>query len=159
MLKKIPNDVFFAFAEEELKTNGKVRLRVKGVSMYPLLRDGRDEVLIARFGGGELKKGDIALFRYRKGHILHSFVKKESGFYFMKGINVIGNGEKCRREDILGVVEKIFRECRKNAGGDGFREINPDSLKWKSAVSLRKLRCRLYRIAISVKRFCSPSRT
>ena len=46
MKQQIPNDLFFAWVESELAEGRRVRFRLKGSSMFPLIREGRDEVMI-----------------------------------------------------------------------------------------------------------------
>ena len=41
-MKCIPNDVFFAWVESEIAEGHSVRFRLKGQSMFPLLRNERD---------------------------------------------------------------------------------------------------------------------
>ena len=68
----IPNDVFFENLIDELSTSGSVLLTVKGWSMFPFFRNEKDAVLLRPFNPEEgLRKGDVALFRYRGKYILH----------------------------------------------------------------------------------------
>ena len=47
-MKTIPNDTFFACVEAELAEGRPVRFRLKGNSMYPLLRNGKDVVVLGK---------------------------------------------------------------------------------------------------------------
>ena len=44
-----------------------VTIPVTGTSMLPLLREGRDRVVLTRADTAALKKGDIPLYRRRNG--------------------------------------------------------------------------------------------
>ena len=44
-MKRIANECFFAWVESEIKSGRSVKFRVKGNSMMPLLRNGKDEVV------------------------------------------------------------------------------------------------------------------
>lgn len=68
----IPNDIFFENLLDELEISGHVLLNVKGFSMMPFLRNGKDSVLLAPFDRKrELRRGEIALFRFRDRWIMH----------------------------------------------------------------------------------------
>ena len=46
-MKTLSNDIFFAQVESEIAAGRSVRFKVKGNSMYPLLRNGLDEVTLS----------------------------------------------------------------------------------------------------------------
>lgn len=141
-MKRIPNEYFFAWAEEELTRNGEIRLRVKGNSMYPLLRDQQDEVSLRSCKAEFLRKGDIALFRYRGQHILHRFAGQQDENLLMRGDNVCGRIERCCADDVIGVVVNVYR--RKNRDGvRAYKAISPRSLKWSAIIFLWRVKCRL----------------
>lgn len=59
--------------EEVVRNNGKIRLTITGLSMYPLLRNRLDSVLLKR--AEEIKKYDILLYTRKDGsYILHRAV-------------------------------------------------------------------------------------
>ena len=45
-MKRIANECFFAWVESEIKSGRSVKFRVKGNSMMPLLRNGKDDVVV-----------------------------------------------------------------------------------------------------------------
>ena len=66
-----------------------VRFRVRGNSMYPLLRDRTDEVALRPRNKEETPhKGDIVLFHYQGRHILHRVVRIKGNRLEMRGDNV-----------------------------------------------------------------------
>lgn len=68
----IPNDIFFENLLDELKESGHVLLCVKGFSMMPFFRNGKDSVLLAPFDRSKgLHYGDVALFRFKGRWIMH----------------------------------------------------------------------------------------
>ena len=67
----IPNDVFFSRVCESLGEGGKVTFTVKGHSMFPFLRSGKDRVCLVKPESGGLAAGDVILFRFRGNYILH----------------------------------------------------------------------------------------
>ena len=80
----------FKNAEELLKTQDEVMTRTKGISMRPLLRQGRDIVVIKR-PMFPLKAGDVPLYRVKGKNelVLHRILKvREDGVYIIRGDNL-----------------------------------------------------------------------
>lgn len=73
----IPNEIFFEAVADELQACGTVLLKVKGASMFPFFRSGKDSALLKKYDPSTpLAKGDVALFRFNSRHILHRCVGK-----------------------------------------------------------------------------------
>ena len=60
--------------EEILQKEGCLVTTTAGVSMYPMLRNRRDTVVI-RPAAGRLKKYDVALYKRGESYVLHRVVK------------------------------------------------------------------------------------
>jgi signal peptidase I len=108
-MKTLANEIFFAQVETEISAGRSVRFKVKGHSMYPLLRDGKDEVTISPLTC-DPSVYDIVLFRYRGKHILHRIISIEGDTYTIQGDGIYISCEKCTREDIIGVVTHIHKK-------------------------------------------------
>lgn len=108
-MKIFSNDIFFAQVESEIAAGRNVRFKVKGHSMYPLLRDGKDEVTLSPLTC-DPSVYDIVLFRYHGKHILHRIISIEGDTYTIQGDGIYISCEKCTREDIIGVVTKIHKK-------------------------------------------------
>ena len=108
-MKTLANDIFFAQVESEIAAGRNVRFRVKGNSMYPLLRDSKDEVTLSPLNCTP-KVNDIVLFRYRGKHILHRIISIEGDTYTIQGDGIYISCEKCTRKDIIGVVTQIHKK-------------------------------------------------
>lgn len=66
----------FPVIEEMLEDGKSVRLTVSGNSMWPLIINNRDSVLLVPRGNTRLKKGEIILFRTSISHyVLHRITK------------------------------------------------------------------------------------
>ena len=115
---KLSNKIFFAEVEEFLKAGEQVTILVRGNSMRPLLRDGRDKVVLRRCTDADIKKGAVMLFRYRGTHIMHRVVKIEGDVVIFEGDGNYKMQEVALRKDIVAVVEAVVRpsgrriECR-----------------------------------------------
>lgn len=78
--KYIPNDEFFSAVCQTLEEGTDVDFTVTGNSMWPLLRHGRDRVILRRTDG--IRKGDIVLFEALPSKYLLHRVTRVSGSCF-----------------------------------------------------------------------------
>lgn len=71
----------------QLETAGRANLPVTGCSMLPMLRQGRDTVILAPIID-RLKAGDIALYQRENGiYVLHRVIEADKDGYFFCGDN------------------------------------------------------------------------
>ncbi len=145
-MKKIPNDIFFSWVEEALAEGREARFTVHGVSMQPLLRNGKDEVSVRCCT--VFRKGDILLFRYHGRYILHRLVRCEEDILVLRGDNAYAE-EYCYDGDIVGVVTAVHR---RSGSSDVWRSIDPRNPFWRFLAVLNHLkigvRVRLSRFAL-----------
>ncbi len=135
---------------EALLADGQsVQFPPRGWSMYPLLADGRDQVIVAPLEGQRLRRGDVALYRRDNGIlVLHRVWKVSSD-----GIWFVGDNQKTvegplQREQVLGVMTAVIRKGKTVCVTDmKYRFL---SRLWLSARPLRPV---LSRIAAAIKRF------
>ena len=101
--------------EEELQTSGKLAFTNVGASMLPLLREGKDVMIIER--ADTYRRLDAVLFRRpgvkgRGAYVLHRILKvRRDGSYWIVGDNEL-TGENVQRENVLGVLTGIHRDGR-----------------------------------------------
>ena len=122
-MKRIANECFFAWVESEIKSGRSVKFRVKGNSMMPLLRNGKDEVVVGPYDKEELKLFDVILFRQTDRYVLHRIIQKRGSRYLMQGDGVCRFYEECEDTDIIGVVRRVCRPSGK--------KIETDSACWR----------------------------
>ena len=122
-MKQIPNNLFFAWVESEITEGRSVRFRLKGNSMFPLLWNERDEVLLSPCTADELQPMDVVLFRYRDNHVLHRIHRIEGDRLFIQGDGSFVAKEECDRKDVVGKVTHVIRPSGKR--------ISVDSWRWK----------------------------
>ena len=108
-MKQIANEAFFKWVEEEISLSREVTFRVRGNSMFPLLKDGRDSVVLYPCVGEELRVMDVVLFKYKGRHVLHRIVRIEGDTFYMQGDGVLVNKEKCTAGDVVGKVCMVIR--------------------------------------------------
>ena len=144
-MKPIANDLFFAWAEAELAADRSVRIRLKGTSMTPLLRDGRDEVIVVPCVESELMPMDVVLFRYRGGHVLHRILRREGSRLLIQGDGSLVAQERCSVTDVVGRVNSVVRPSGRVLSVSSWRWRLP-SLLWCRLGILRRplLRCLLW---------------
>lgn len=112
-MKTVANDVFFAWVEAELAEGRPVRFRLKGNSMFPLLRNGKDEITLEKCPNESLKPMDVVLFRYRGKHVLHRIIRREGERLLIQGDGSMVAKEECTVDDVVGKVVQICRPSGK----------------------------------------------
>lgn len=83
--KRVPLAALEAVIREELQSGGSTVININGVSMLPLLKDGKSEVRIvpARF---PLKKYQVPLYKRRDGcFVLHRVIGVKQDGYICRG--------------------------------------------------------------------------
>ena len=112
-MKKVANNVFFSWLEEEIAQGKPLRFRLKGHSIFPLLRTGKDEVILEKCFPENLKPMDVVLFRYRGKHVLHRIIRREGERLMIQGDGSIVAKEECTVDDVVGKVVQICRPSGK----------------------------------------------
>lgn len=101
--------------EEYLKSNGEVTYTNMGVSMMPLLRQGKDVFTLRRKGTERCRVGDVVLFRRSSGrYVLHRVIEVRPEDYVIMGDNCYRKETGIRDEDILGVMTSFVRDGREH---------------------------------------------
>ena len=121
--KRITSEILFAAIEEELKANRKASFTVTGMSMWPFLCHGRDQVMIEAVDPQRIQKGDIVLFKVPGDkYILHRVTDISSDWF-----ETTGDGNLCRdgRFPYDCLVARVFSVVRKG------RTISRDSRSWR----------------------------
>lgn len=108
---KIRNSEFIETLIPLLSTEKTVRFRIKGMSMYPLLRSDRDLVDLRRTN--EPRMGDIVLARVSEDqYVLHRVIKKEGDRLTLMGDGNIYAKESCLCSDVIGKAVMVIRNGR-----------------------------------------------
>lgn len=97
--------------------HGLAPLRVTGSSMHPVLRNRKDTVMLRAFTG-EIKKGDVVLYRRADGsYILHRVVSRPDQHGFLcAGDNQYVTEHVCL-EQVIAVVESFYRGKKQISAG------------------------------------------
>ena len=151
MMKIVSNELFFAWVEEELAKGNNVRIRMKGVSMLPLLRGEKDEVLLAPCPPDELKPMDVVLFHFRGKHVLHRIIRRKGDWLRIQGDGSFVAVEQCHTKDVVGKVIKVYRPSGREVSVDSWRWRWPSRL-WRCSDTLRRLMLRVIHLFRAKKR-------
>ena len=121
----IPNDVFFRQVAETLAGGSPVTFIVKGYSMYPFMRNGKDSVCLEWYDGRALSAGEVILFQYRGKHVLHRIYKTEAApdgamLYRTMGDGNLRGMETALPHSVLGVMTKRITPSGKEWGCNTF---------------------------------------
>ena len=104
-------ETYLKNVEELLKTRDEVMTRTRGISMRPLLRQGRDIVVIKK-PQFPLKVGDAPIYKVKnkKELVLHRILKvNDDGSYIIRGDNLFFK-EHVFENQIVGVMRAFYRE-------------------------------------------------
>ncbi|MGN0822585.1 MAG: hypothetical protein ACI4NG_02320 [Candidatus Gallimonas sp.] len=93
---------------EALEREGKYVGPTVGISMLPMLKTGRDTVVIVP-KRERLKRLDVALFRRGEAYVLHRVIEAKEGGYVIRGDNCYAD-ERVKEEDVIGVLTEYFRK-------------------------------------------------
>lgn len=132
-VKIIKNEALFADADEILSAGGNVSLRVKGHSMRPFLRNGRDLVELSPISAGALRRGMVVLFRHKGRHILHRIRRISGDRLTIKGDGNHRMTEYASREDVVAYVLAAERDGQRiDYGSPRWRQLSARSLSAKA---------------------------
>ncbi len=98
--------------QEQLSAGGSVKFSPRGTSMRPLLREGRDAVVLSP-APQKLKKFDIPLYRRENGQfVLHRVVKVADDHYICLGDNTYKE-EIVYPSQILALTSSLYRSTHR----------------------------------------------
>ena len=120
--------------EELIETEGKYVGPTVGVSMLPMLKSGRDSVVIEK-KQARLKPLDVALYKRGEKYVLHRVIETREGGYVIRGDNCYAD-ELVPEEAVFGVLtdrlqngRKVSSVCEKTreklSGQANFRAVLP----------------------------------
>lgn len=119
----VDNDIFFAEVERLLDAGDAITIKVRGVSMMPLLRDGVHSVILRRHKDVDIKLGAVMFFCYRGRWFMHRLLKIEGDVLCFAGDGNYKQWECVSRSDVKGVVTAVVSRSG--------RVKDCDSLSWR----------------------------
>lgn len=97
--------------ESILATDGIYVSSTRGISMLPMIKTGRDVVVVAP-KKERLKRFDVALYRRGEAYVLHRVIEVLDDCYLIRGDNTYVD-EFVPEKDVIGVMTEYYRG-RKN---------------------------------------------
>ncbi|MBP3317897.1 MAG: S24/S26 family peptidase [Alistipes sp.] len=122
-MKVIPNKIYFEELERTLTAGKSAVVTIRGNSMMPLLRDGKDAVEVVSHTPPRLVVGQVVFFQYGEGWVMHRIAQIDGERVIFAGDGNLGRVEKALRKDVKADVVAIIRPS-------GFR-IACDSWRWQ----------------------------
>ena len=119
----ISSHELFDMIEEQLAENRQVVFAVTGMSMWPFICHGRDQVVLTKCSVNSLKRGDIVLWKTPLGeYILHRVTQILPDY-----IETTGDGN-CFRD---GLIHKTYIKARVKTIIRKDKSIECDCFYWK----------------------------
>ena len=111
------NEIKFADIESALESEGRYVGMTSGVSMLPMIKSGKDVVVI-RKKGKRLGVFDVALYKRSENvYVLHRVIALTDTGYIIRGDNCYEN-ESVDENSVIGVLETYFKgEKQVDLGG------------------------------------------
>lgn len=142
-IEKVSTHDLFPIIEELLACNKQAIFTISGYSMLPFMGSQRDQVLLSKRDFESLKKGEIILFQLDCGkYILHRVYKVTNDGYLTMGDGNLHYDGVIRPDQIIGVVEKIYRKDKEIECKSLWFRIT--SKMWMILLPIRKYILKLY---------------
>ena len=134
--------------EDFLEKNGEMTYTNVGISMLPLLKEGRDLFTVRKKGRKRCKKYDVVLYRRPpNSYVLHRIIEVRENDYVILGDNCLNKEYGITDDDIIGVMTSYVHNGKKHSVNELIYRIY--SLIW---VDLAAVRVFLMRVRIKLKR-------
>ena len=109
-MRIIDNRLFFDEVTEQLDRGHVVRIRARGNSMLPFIRDGRDVLVLEHPGERVFVRGQVLLARLGDGrYVIHRVVKVKGDQLRLRGDGNLKIYETCSRTEVLARVTEVVR--------------------------------------------------
>lgn len=141
MKKSIPIylDEVSSIIEEQLKSGAKVKFRTKGRSMYPLLINGRDSVVLE--ATEKVKKNDVVFFKNAKGdYVLHRVKKINGDTLITRGDALTNYDAPITKNDVIAVAVGFERGSKQISRNNIFYKLYYTFYTSCAVLYIRKLR-------------------
>ena len=104
--------------EEVISSDGEFRLYPKGTSMLPLIRQGKDSVILVK--PSLLSKGDIILYKRENGQfVLHRIIKIKGDDLIICGDNQSDLETGIKTSDVIAKVKAVYIDETRYEGVTG----------------------------------------
>ena len=117
--------------EEYFKRHTELIYRNVGVSMLPMLKQGRDLFILKKKTDQRCKKYDVVLYYRKPGqYVLHRIVEVHEKEYVILGDNCEHKEYGIKEEDILAVMDSFVRKGKIiSVSKERKQPVRPESLR------------------------------
>ena len=120
--KTIQNKFFFQEVVNRIAEGERVRIRAKGNSMLPFIRDIKDEIVLEKPNKQSFQKGRLLLVRLTSERdVLHRVRKLEENHILLHGDGNLYTFETCTTKDVMAEATTVIRNGE---------EIRRGSFRW-----------------------------
>lgn len=116
------NKIFFAEILDQINNGKEVKIRAKGRSMTPLIRDGKDYLVLGTLKEDSIEVGRIVLALYKDIYVVHRITHISDNVIKLRGDGNPYQVEEVERTNILAELVAFERK------GQMFTS---DSLRWR----------------------------
>ena len=141
VLNRPPATELFENIRQFLHGGYSASFTVTGNSMWPLLRHGRDYVILESRAEKPLKKGDIVLLQTERGYLLHRVTRLKNGMLQTTGDYNCYHDEYVAVRCVLGLVVRFTRKGERVSCNDPLYRFG--SWLWRVLFPVRPLLLRL----------------
>jgi len=143
-IKIIQNEIFFKEVANRIAEGERVRIRAKGNSMLPFIRDGKDEIILEQTMNSSFQKGRLLLVKLSdERFVLHRINKISDDNILLHGDGNLSLFERCSKNDVIAEATEVIRNGKIIKVGN-FR-WNIYKYLWPQNYILRRVFLALYR--------------
>lgn len=142
--KTIQNNLFFEEVANRIAEGERVRIRAKGNSMLPFIRDRIDEVVLEKANEESFKKGSLLLVQLNDNRfVLHRVKKINETLLVLQGDGNLSFVEACTPNDVIAEASAVIRNGKTITKGN-FR-WNMYRYLWPENYLFRRIALGIYR--------------
>mgnify|MGYP001236593489 CR=1 FL=1 len=142
--KTIENKIFFKEVAERVTEGARVRIRARGNSMLPFIRDGKDDIILEKPNTRSFQKGRLLLAKLQDDrYVLHRVKKIKGNNILLRGDGNLNIYENCTSGNIIAEATEIIRNGK---------SITTNTLRWKLYSFLWPGNLFLRRVALALYR-------
>lgn len=142
--KVIDNDIFFSEVTISINEGERVRIRAKGNSMLPLIRNGKDDIILNKTNNQTFQNGRLILVKLiDERYVIHRIKNISNNDILLHGDGNLSLFETCTREDVIAEATEVIRNGRQIKVGSWRWNIYRHL--WPSNLFLRRIYLAIYR--------------
>ena len=108
--RTIQNSLFFQEVASRIAEGDRVRIRAKGNSMLPFIRDVKDEIILEKPNEQSFQKGRLLLVKLIDGrYVLHRVKKSDDTRILLHGDGNLSTFETCTPNDVVAEATTVLK--------------------------------------------------